>query len=121
MAKVTYKLSGLIEELCRERSCANACAVCLHNAINVANPVRADAKSRACSCANGVGGCHEGVAAEVHIEHGALCALAEDALVRAQEIVYLVLAVYNSELLHILYALHPCLLNFRNVEVGIVQ
>ena len=115
MAQVTDALARLVEQLRGERAGADAGAICLHDAIDLPYPVRPDAQTRAGSGTDGVRRGDEGIRAEVHVEHRALCTLAENGLSLAQEAVDFVLRVHDGELAQVLHAFQPFLLHLRDV------
>ena len=121
MAKVADALASLIEEFRGERSCTNASAVGFHDAIDVADFVGANAKTCASTRTDGVRRGNERIGTEVNIEHGSLSTLAKHRLAFTQEVVDLVFAIDNGELLHVFDALHPLALHVGDVIVGKAQ
>ena len=121
MTEVTNLLASLVEELCREWTCAHTCTVSLHDTIYITYLIRADAKTDAGTCADGIGRGNEWVRTEVYIEHSALSTLAEDVLARAEHLVNLHLTVDELKLLQVFDALHPSLLYLSDIEVGIAE
>ena len=121
MSEVAYLCTCFVEEFCWERTCTNTCTVSLHYTIYIANAVRTNAQADASTCADGIRRSNKRIRTEVNIEHCALSTLAKNILTRTQNLVYLVLAIHNLELLKIFNAFHPYLLNLCNVEVGVTE
>ena len=105
MAQVTDALARLIEQLGGERTGTDTGTVGLHDAIDLANLVGTNAQTGAGSCTDGVAGSDEGIGTEVHIEHSALSALAENGLASTQGFVDFVLGINQVELAEIVNAL----------------
>ena len=123
VANAANLLARLVEEFHGEGARANARAVCLEDAEDVADGVGRHAETRADASARGRGGGDEGVRAVVDVEQRALCAFGQNGLALAQIAVDFVLRVAQLEFLHILDALHPlallvCDVVVRKVEVA---
>ena len=115
MAQVTNLLACLVKQLCRERTGADACAVCFHDTEDIANLVGTDTKTGAGSSTNGIRRSHKRIASEVDIEHRTLSTFAEHTLAALQDIIDFMLTVNNGELAQVLYALQPFLFYFGNI------
>ena len=121
MTDIAHLLTCLVKQFCWERTGTNTSAVCLHDAKHLTNLVRTKTQSGTCSGTDSVAGGYERIRAEIHIEHSALGALAENTLASLQHSVYLMLRVNEFELLDKLYAFEPFLLDLCDVIVGIVH
>ena len=119
VTEITYAGTGLVMQLCGERAAAYTCAISLEDAKHLTDFVGGDAETRTCAGTHSVGRCHEWIAAEIHIEQGALCALAEDAFALTQHVVNDMFAVYQLVGLDVFDGIHPFLLqSCQLVSIG---
>ena len=113
MAEVADGASCLVEELCGERSGTHTGAVCLENSVDVAYPVGCYAKAGTCTGSYGVGGGNVWIAAEIHVEHCALGAFAEDGFPLGKEIVDEVFTINDAVFLQVFDCFEPALFKGR--------
>ena len=121
VSDVAHSLSVGVEEFGGEGSGSDSGAVGFDDAEDVSDAVGSDAESGAGSGADGVGGCDVGVGAVVDVEHGALCAFAEDGFSLPEELVDFVLGVGECELSEVVDALHPSAFDVGEVVVGVSE
>ena len=115
MAKVTDALARLVEQFGGEWTGTDTGAVGLHDAIDLANLIGANAQTGAGSCTDGVAGGDEGIGTEVYIEHGALSTLAEDGLASTQGFVDFVFGINQMELAEIIHSVEPLIFYFFEI------
>ncbi len=84
---LAQEFTPLVEQLRRERACADARGVGLHDADDAVDAVGADARTGGRASRGRVGGRDERVGAVVHVEHGGLAALEQHVLAVLQRLV----------------------------------
>ena len=109
-------LACLVEQLCGEGTAAHAGAVGLEDAVDISDGGGGHSKTETCAGADGGRGCHEGIGAEVHVEHRALGSFGENTVSVAETSVDIVFSVYQVEGTEVFGSLHP----FLYVGVGVV-
>ena len=115
MPQVTNLLTRFIEQLSREWACTYTSAISLHDTIYITNLIGTDTQTCAGSRTDRIRGGDKWIAAEVHIEHGALSTFAKNAFTTLQNTIDLVFRIDNRELTQVLNTFKPLLLNLCNV------
>lgn len=119
VAAVAHFLAGGVEEFGGEGAGANTCAICLEDAEDLADAFGSETESGAGARADGVRRCHEGIRAEVDVEHCALGAFAKYALAIGKTLVNVNFGVDEVELGNVLEGVEE--LDLGLVECGKVD
>ena len=121
MSYAAQGLPRLIEKLGRERTGTDAGAICLENAIYVADAGRSHAQTGAGARAKRIGRSDERIGAEIHVQKRALGALGEYGSTVLKILVHKHLIVDESEAAERLDGLEPLLLVIAYIEIRISQ